>query len=122
MNNIASFSTSVWPMAYSESLACRVRELLERTPYITEKKMFGGLGILYLGHLLVGVRHDSLILRIGPDQAAIALNEPGVSVFNVTGKPMKGWVMVREACLNDDDELLAWLRRAIAFVDCLPAR
>lgn len=109
-------------MAYSESLACRVREMLDRTPHIAEKKMFGGLGILYLGNLLVGVRHDSLILRLGPDQAALALKQPGVNVFDITGKPMKGWVTIREEYLDDDLALSHWLKQGLAFVETLPAK
>lgn len=109
-------------MAYSESLVCRVREMLERTPQILEKKMFGGLGILYMGKLLVGVRHDSLILRLGPEQAVLALKQPGVNVFDITGKPMKGWVTIREEYLDDDITLNHWLKQALAFVETLPAK
>jgi TfoX/Sxy family transcriptional regulator of competence genes len=109
-------------MAYSESLACRVREMLERTPHIVEKKMFGGLGTLYQGNMLVGVRHDTLILRLGEEQAAGALKQPHVKVFDITGKPMKGWVTIREKHLNEDVELQQWLQQALAFVDTLPAK
>jgi TfoX/Sxy family transcriptional regulator of competence genes len=109
-------------MAYSESLACRVREMLERTPYIVEKKMFGGLGTLYQGNMLVGVRHDTLILRLGVEQAAVALKQPNVKVFDITGKPMKGWVTIREKHLDEDAELQQWLQQALAFVGTLAAK
>lgn len=94
-------------MAYSESLACRVREILERTPHIVEKKMFGGLGTLYQGNMLVGVRHDTLILRLGVEQTAVALKQPKVKVFNITGKPLKGWVTIREKHLDEDATMVA---------------
>ncbi len=109
-------------MAYSESLACRVREMLERTPHIVEKKMFGGLGTLYQGNMLVGVRHDTLILRLGADQAAVAIEQPHVKVFDITGKPLKGWVTIREKHLDEDVELQQWLQLALAFVGTLPAK
>jgi TfoX/Sxy family transcriptional regulator of competence genes len=109
-------------MAYSDSLACRVLEMLERKPHIVEKKMFGGLGTLYQGNMLVGVRHDTLILRLGAEQAAAALEQPNVKVFDITGKPMKGWVTIREKDLDEDTDLQQWLQKAIAFVETLPAK
>ena len=48
-------------MAYSESLAGRLRDVLARTPGVVEKRMFGGLVFLLDGNMLVGVWKDSLI-------------------------------------------------------------
>ena len=46
-------------MPFDEALADRVRHLLARRKSVEEKKMFGGLGFLLNGNLLVGVRKDS---------------------------------------------------------------
>src|SRR6266446_5976934 len=54
-------------MAFSETLAERIRQQLTRRTNIEEKKMFGGVGFLLNGNLLVGVWKDSLVVRIGPD-------------------------------------------------------
>ncbi|WP_165235779.1 TfoX/Sxy family protein [Aquisphaera insulae] len=106
-------------MAFSESLAARTRDLLVRDDRITEKKMFGGLAFLLRGKLLVGVFKDSLIVRLGPDRAAAALREPHVGVFDITGRPMKGWVIVEPEGLDRDADLEAWVRQAIEFVEAL---
>lgn len=42
-------------MAYSESLAVRIRGMVARRRGVTEKKMFGDLGFLLNGNMLVGV-------------------------------------------------------------------
>ena len=42
-------------MAFSESLAGRIRDALARKKNIEEKKMFGGVGFLFNGNMLVGV-------------------------------------------------------------------
>jgi hypothetical protein len=42
-------------MPYSESLAERIRQTLGRRKGIEEKKMFGGVGFLLNGNMLVGV-------------------------------------------------------------------
>ena len=54
---------------YSESLAGRVRRRLAGLEGVEEKRLFGGVGFLLNGNLLAGVWKDSLVLRLGPDQA-----------------------------------------------------
>ena len=102
-------------MPFSESLAARTRDALAREPGITEKKMFGGLSFLLHGKLLVGVFKDSLIARVGPEQAKTALKKPHVGVFDITGRPMKGWVVVEPEGVDRDADLKTWIRQAIEF-------
>ena len=106
-------------MPFSESLADRTRDVLSRERGVTEKKMFGSLCFLLGGKLLVGVWNESLIARLGPEQAAVALKQPHVGLFDVTGKPMKGWVVVKPEGLDRDADLKAWIRQAIGFVSTL---
>ena len=109
-------------MAFDESLAARIRDALERKRGVEEKKMFGGICFLLNGNLLVGVWKDSLIARLGPDGGEAALREPHVRVFDITGKPMKGWVLVSPEGVEEDDQLTEWIQRAIQFVETLPAK
>lgn len=109
-------------MAYSESLAGRLRDALARQEDIVEKKMFGGVGFLLDGNMCVGVWKDSLIARLGAEQAEEALRRPHVSEFDVTGRPMKGWVLVGPEAIGDDRALSERLDAAIRFVRTLPAK
>ncbi len=109
-------------MAFSESLAQRIRDTLARIRNIEEKKMFGGVGFLLRGNMLVGVWKDSLIVRLGPSDGETALKEPHVKAFDITGKPMKGWLLVEPEGVEDDDELKNWIERASKFVRTLPAK
>jgi len=59
-------------MAYSESLAERIRQRLSRQKNVEEKKMFGGIGFLQNGNMCVGVWKDSLVVRVGPDHQTLA--------------------------------------------------
>ena len=97
-------------MAFSETLAERIRQRLARRKNVEEKKMFGGVGFLLNGNMLVGVWKDSLIVRLGPDNYDDALLEPHVREFDITGKPMKGWVLVESEGVEDDDKLSGWIR------------
>lgn len=109
-------------MAYSQSLANRVRQALRNQRNVTEKKMFGGVGFLLKGNMLVGVWQNSLIVRLGPEQADDALKQPDVREFDVTGRPMKGWIMVDPDGLESDQQLASWLDQALTFVTTLPAK
>jgi len=84
-------------MACDEALASRVRPLLAKTRGVVEKKMFGGLAFLVQGNMSVGVHGADLIVRIDPVQTEQALKEPGARIFDLTGRPMKGWILAKAA-------------------------
>ncbi|MBM3997038.1 MAG: TfoX/Sxy family protein [Planctomycetes bacterium] len=109
-------------MAFDENLAARIRKTLARRKGVEEKKMFGGVGFLLNGNMLVGVWKDSLIVRLGDEQGEEALLEPHVKPFDITGKAMKGWAMVTPEGINDDGQLKAWIQRAVKFVGNLPGK
>ena len=109
-------------MAFDEALAKRIRQCLDRRRNIEEKKMFGGIGFLLNGNLLVGVWKDSLCVRLGPEQAEEALPEPHVREFDITGRPMKGWVLVEPEGVTGGDQLKRWIQRAVKFVGKLPGK
>lgn len=109
-------------MPYSKSLAERVQRTLREVRGVSEKKLFGGVGFLLDGNLLVAVWQASLIVRLGADQAAMALKLPHVREFDVTGRPMKGWVMIEPDGLDSDRQLADWINRALEFVSTLPAK
>jgi TfoX/Sxy family transcriptional regulator of competence genes len=109
-------------MAFDEDLAARIRTALARKKGVEEKRMFGGIIFMLNGNMLVGVWKDSLIVRLGDDEAEAALLEPHVKPFDITGKPMKRWAMVTPEGIEGDDELKGWIQRAVKFVGKLPAR
>jgi hypothetical protein len=109
-------------MAYDESLAERIRDALDRTAGVVEKKMFGGLCFMLYGNILVGVWKDSLIARIGPEAKSSALEQPHVREFDITGKPMKGWIVVEPEGIEEDEPLKDWIQKAIDFVGELPKK
>jgi TfoX/Sxy family transcriptional regulator of competence genes len=100
----------------------RTREGLAPRKGIEEKKMFSGIGFLLNGNLLVGVRKDSLLVRLGREQGDEALKEAHGSEFEIKGRgTMKGWVVVSLEGVQNDGQLKDWLQRAVKFVVKLPA-
>jgi TfoX/Sxy family transcriptional regulator of competence genes len=89
-------------MAYSEVLADRVRRVLGSQSSITEKKMFGGIAFMLNGNMICGVTKDDLMLRVGAENYAEALKQPGARQMDMGGRPMKGMVVVDGSELTDD--------------------
>jgi TfoX/Sxy family transcriptional regulator of competence genes len=109
-------------VAYDEALADRVPSVLGGRSGLAEKRMFGGLAFLVSGNMCCGVHGDELILRLAPEQAEGALREPHVRVFDMTGRPMKGWVLVASKAVETDVALSSWVGQSAAFAASLPAK
>ena len=109
-------------MAFDESLAARIRDALARKKEHRREEDVRRHRLPAQRQLLVGVWKDSLIVRLGPDEGEEALLEPHVREFDITGRPMKGWVLVEPEGVEDDDQLKGWIERAVKFVRTLPAK
>ncbi|MFJ9011281.1 TfoX/Sxy family protein [Streptomyces canus] len=109
-------------MVYDEGLAERIRHHLGAEPGVTEKRMFGGIAFLYRGNMAVGVTGDDLMVRVGSDTADAALARPGARVFDMTGRPMRGWVVVAGSAVTEDEALGAWIDEGRAFAASLPPK
>jgi TfoX/Sxy family transcriptional regulator of competence genes len=109
-------------MAFDPGLAQRVREVVADRPGVTEKRMFGGLAFLLDGKMFVGILQSTLMARVGPDAHEQALARPHVRPMDFTGKPMRGYVYIDPAGLEEDRDLTAWVSRCAAFVASLPEK
>jgi TfoX/Sxy family transcriptional regulator of competence genes len=109
-------------MAFDEVLASRIRDLLSGTDGLAEKRMFGGIAFLLNGNMCCGVHGDDVILRVDPESAEDALRQPHVRIFDMTGRPMKGWLLVGSEAVASDDELRSWAKRGVDFAASLPAK
>ena len=109
-------------MPYNELIDARIHKILSNWENTDFKKMFGGVCHLLNGNMVCGVYKDFLILRLGEDNADRALQSPNVKLFDITGRPMKGWVMVSEENFSDEQQLTQWLEQAKNFVLTLPVK
>jgi hypothetical protein len=109
-------------MAYDETLAGRIREVIgDIDGEVTERKMFGGLAFMLNGHMFTGVVGDELMLRLGDAGAGQALRREHVREMDFTGRPMKAMVFVEPAGL-EGDALGEWVTSAAAFAKSLPPK
>lgn len=110
-------------MPYNADLAHRLFELLTPHPHMEEKKMFGGICWFLNGNMCVGVYKEWLIARVGKDEAdAILQQSAHVKPMDITGKIMKGWIMVSPESILDEPSLKSYLEHAIKFVNTLPEK
>jgi TfoX/Sxy family transcriptional regulator of competence genes len=108
-------------MAYDTHLAERIRWILVDDG-VTEREMFGGIAFMLHGNMVCGVTHEALMLRLGPQLAAAALDEPHTRPMDFTGKPMKSMLLVDPPGFETDDQLAGWIERARDFVGTLPPK
>ena len=109
-------------MAYDESLAARVKEILSEHPDIAERKMFGGLAFMLAGNMCCCVTDRGLMVRVGLENYSDALALPHAGVMDITGRPMRGWVLVQPTGLESYAGLNQWVGRGAKFAATLPAK
>lgn len=108
-------------MAYNLQLAERIRSQLDGVPFV-EKKMFGGVGYLFNGNMACGVNKDDLIVRVAPEKHSALLKKPHVRPFDLTGKPMKGWLIVEAEGVRIKKLLHTWVQEGVEFALTLPPK
>jgi TfoX/Sxy family transcriptional regulator of competence genes len=108
-------------MAYNEKLAERLRAELKGIPNV-EKKMFGGIGFLIGGNMACGVYKEDMLVRVDPQKHSQLLKKPHAKPFDITGRPMKGWLMVEPEGCKTKKQLSAWVKEGVEFALTLPPK
>ncbi len=109
-------------MTYNQGLARKMRELLKPQRGVVEKPMFGGIGFMVRGNLACGVHKDELIVRLSDQDFRAALEKPHVRIFNLTGRPMKGWLMISSGGYTSTKSLKGWIDKALDHARSLPPK
>jgi TfoX/Sxy family transcriptional regulator of competence genes len=107
-------------MPYNRQLEEKIDSL--SAPEFEKKRMFGGIGYLFNGNMGFGIHRDFLVLRLGEENAKRLMQEKGARPFDITGRPMKGWLMVEEVGWRDGGKLAAWLDLARGHALDLPIK
>jgi TfoX/Sxy family transcriptional regulator of competence genes len=110
-------------MADDGGPATVVRDALESlgTDKIREVRMFGGIGFMLRGNLLLGASPRGLLVRVGKDAQPKALTRPGARPMVMRGRTMDGYVYVDPPALTTR-AVKSWVALAIEFVSTLPPK
>lgn len=109
-------------MAYDLRLADDIRMRIGDHPGISEREMFGGIAFMVNGNMAVGVSGNEMMVRVGKESHDEAVSRPGARTFDMSGRPMMGWVKVAPEALTVDSALYEWIRRGVSFAEGLPAK
>lgn len=109
-------------MAFDGKLAERIREHLGQRRGVSEKKMFGGLAFLLNGNMCCGVHGQEMIVRLDPQQTDQALSERHTRIFDLSGRPMNGWILVQPQGLTTEAAMAKWIQAGVKYASSLPAK
>jgi len=109
-------------MAYDTNLAKRIEKIIAPERDFVIKHLFGGVAFMVNGNMACGVYKDSLITRVEPDHTAAALDEPWASPFDISGRPMQGWILVASEGITQDEALQKWVHKGVKVACSLLAK
>lgn len=84
--------------------------------------MFGGVCFFVRGHIVAGVFGDGMLVRVAPQRHAELIGQSGITPLASQPNRMRGFVVIDESLLDDDDAIEVWLDQALAFNRELPDR
>ncbi len=102
-------------MAYSQTLAERVRRRFAKLPMVEEKAMMGGLVFMLEDKMCVGIVGDSLLCRVDQADVPELLRRPGCRPMDFTGRPMRSFVVVDPEGIESTADFEAWIALSLAF-------
>jgi len=68
------------------------------------------------------VNKDDLIVRVNPEKHATLLKKPHAKPFDLTGRPMKGWLVVGAEGVKTEKQLSTWVKEGVEFALTLPPK
>jgi TfoX/Sxy family transcriptional regulator of competence genes len=110
-------------MPFDQDLKQSIEAVLDQNSSLTAKPLFGGICYLVGGNMAFGIYRDNLIVRLGsPEKAQKEIDAGRALPFDITGKAMKGWVMIPKVRLSGPRDFRKWLDLGLAFAESLPSK
>jgi TfoX/Sxy family transcriptional regulator of competence genes len=110
-------------MAYDQSLADRIRELVADESNLTEQKMFGGLAFLIGGNMAVAASgQGGVLVRVDPAESDALVATTSARLMEMRGRQMPGWLRVGPEDLRTKPQLAKWVELGTTYARSLPAK
>ena len=109
-------------MPYNIDLEDRIDRLAPRLGNLDKKRMFGGIGYMLNGNMCFGIHKEYLLLRVSPERGEELLKSEYFSIFDITGRPMKGWVLASPDAAETEEQLLDLLKQGLDYAGTLPKK
>jgi TfoX/Sxy family transcriptional regulator of competence genes len=110
-------------MKPTQALAARFAAVLADYPEADRRSMFGCPGAWVNGQLFTGTHSSGWFVRLPPSARDEALALPGAAPFS-PGRDVtfREYVVLPAAVVSDDEALIGWLERAMAYAASLPPK
>jgi TfoX/Sxy family transcriptional regulator of competence genes len=110
-------------MAYDESLADRIRQLVAGESDLTEQKMFGGLAFLIGGNMAVAASgQGGVLVRVDPAESDALVATTSAHLMEMRDRQMPGWLRVGPEDLRTKPQLAKWVELGTTYARSLPAK
>ncbi len=109
-------------MPYNAKLEGKIDSTVKRWKNMEKKKMFGGVGYLLKGNMAFGIHKDFLIVRVDKDLGVKGFKDKNVKPFDITGRPMSGWIMVSAGGWSGKAALEKWIEAGKQYALSLPGK
>lgn len=86
------------------------------------RRMFGGHTFMLNGNMLCCISRSGLMVRVGAEAEAQALERPFAARCTGSGREMPGFLIVPHVAVERDEDLRSWLDLALAYVERLPPK
>jgi len=110
-------------MAYDETLAARIRDVLAEVPEVTEQQMFGGRAFLVNGNMAVAASgQGGVLVRVDPAEFDRLVERTVAEPMEMRGRPMRGWLRVDLNGVRTKRQLATWVHRGVDYAMSLPPK
>lgn len=97
-------------MPADEQLVARVERI---APEAEQRRMFGGVAFMVGGKVACCVLNDTLLVRLGIEEAERSVTKAHVGPFVMGGRPQRGWVVVEGVGVKTAAALRRWVAAGI---------
>lgn len=101
----------------------RFQATMAGVPGASLRKMFGyPAAFATNGHMFTGLHENRWVIRLADDARAELAAGGGLPFEPMPGRPMREYLVVPAAVLEDARVLRTWLVRSLAYTEGLPAK
>jgi hypothetical protein len=100
----------------------RFAAVLADYPDAQRKKMFGYPAAFVGGNMATGLFADTWVVRLPADEIEPAKAAGAGSFEPIPGRPMKAFVVIPAADVDDDGAIRRWVERGLAFAASMPPK
>lgn len=80
-----------------------------------EKKMFGGYCFMVDDKMCLGTNKDGIMFRVDPNESTQLTQVPGITVMEMGGRVMVGYLQAAPSAYDRDEDLAFWVDKCLAY-------